>query len=95
MAAYAIVDVNVLNPAEYERYKQGVPATLARYGGRFVVRGGAVDVLEGDWRPKRLVVLEFPDMKSLRAWYDSPEYTPLKELRERTAESRFLAVEGV
>ena len=95
MKAYLIADTNVTDPQPYEEYKRQVKPLIERFGGRYVVRGGPHDVLEGDWTPTRLVVLEFPDMASLRAWYDSPEYAPLKVLRQAAAESRLIAVEGL
>jgi uncharacterized protein (DUF1330 family) len=95
MAAYFIVEVEVLDPVRYEDYRAMVPPTLAAYGGRFIVRGGASQTLEGDWRPKRLVVLEFPSLERARAWYDSEEYRPAKELRLATARSTVVLVEGV
>ena len=95
MAAYLIADVDIHNAAAFEEYRRDVPATEARYGGRYLGRGGATKVLEGDWEPHRLVIVEFPDMQSLNAWYDSPEYTRLKALRERCASTRIIALEGV
>ena len=72
MSAYLIADVEVLDSAGYETYRQQVPATIAAFGGRYLVRGGALTVLEGAWSPKRCVILEFPSMAQLKAWYDSP-----------------------
>ena len=95
MPAYLFADVEVTDAAGYEQYRQRVSATIEAFGGRYLVRGGAMEVLEGDWTPKRLVILEFPDMARLRAWYHSPEYRPLVELRQRTATSTLVAVEGV
>ena len=95
MSAYLFANVDVTDAVGYEQYRQRVSATIEAYGGRFVVRGGATEVLEGDWTPKRLVILEFADMAQLKAWYQSPEYRPLIELRQRTAKSTLLAVEGV
>ncbi len=94
MPAYLIADVEVTDPAGYEEYRKRVPALVAAYGGRFLARGGALTILEGAWRPKRLVVIEFPDMAALKSWYDSPAYRPLIELRQRTATSNVLAIEG-
>ena len=76
MAAYVVAEVEVTDPVTYEDYRKLVPATVAKYGGRFLVRGGAVEVKEGGWQPKRLVVLEFPSMDQARQWYGSPEYAP-------------------
>ncbi len=95
MSAYVIADVEVLDSDGYEAYRQQVPATLAAYGGRYLVRGGAITVLEGTWSPKRCVILEFPSLDRLRAWYDSPQYVPLRAIRERTTKSRLVMVEGL
>ena len=94
MAAYVIADVSVTDPGGYEDYRRGVLATVERYGGRFLVRGGAVQVAEGSWQPARVVVLEFPTMADLRRWYDSPEYRPLKAMRLRTARTDVIFAEG-
>ena len=74
MAAYVIVETDVTDPEAYERYKAASPGAVAAGGGRFLVRGGAMDVLEGDWRPPRLVILEFEDLAAARRWYDSEIY---------------------
>ena len=95
MAAYMIADVDVTDAAVFEEYRREVPATEARYGGRYLGRGGETKVLEGDWEPHRLVIVEFPDMASLMAWYNSPEYVPLKVIRERCAKTRIIALEGI
>jgi uncharacterized protein (DUF1330 family) len=94
MAAYVIAEVNVTDPKLYEDYKKLVPATVEKYGGRFAVRGGKVDVKEGSWSPARLVVLEFPSMEKARAWYDSPEYAPALALRLKAANAKLILVEG-
>jgi uncharacterized protein (DUF1330 family) len=95
MSAYVIVDVEVTDPARYQDYRAMVEPSLAKYGGRFVVRGGAHQVLEGDWQPTRVVVLEFPSVEQARRWYDSEEYRPAKALRMQTARTRLVLVEGV
>lgn len=95
MAAYLIADVNVIDPVAFDEYRQRVPATEQAFGGRYLARGGATKVLEGEWDPHRLVVVEFPDMSSLLAWYDSPEYAPLKAIREKCADTRIIALEGI
>ena len=95
MPAYLFANVEVTDVAGYEQYRQRLSATIEAHGGRYLVRGGATEVLEGGWTPKRMVILEFPDMAQLRAWYHSPEYRPLLELRQRTAKSTLVAVEGV
>jgi uncharacterized protein (DUF1330 family) len=94
VSAYVIADIDVTDPDVYARYRQQVLATVERYGGRFVVRGGAIEPLEGEWRPKRLVILEFPDLERARAWYGSREYAPLIELRQRAARGSVVLVEG-
>ena len=95
MAAYVIVDIEVTEPVEYEEYKRLAAPTVAAYGGRYVARGGTAEVLEGDWAPRRLVVLEFGSVEQARRWYDSPEYTAARQVRWRTARSRMVVVPGV
>ncbi len=95
MSVYAVVNIRVTDPVRYEEYRSKVPATIASYGGRYLARGGAVEVLEGDWDPERLVILEFESMGRLREWYDSPEYAPLKRLRDEAAATQFVVVEGL
>ena len=95
MKAYLVAEVTVTDQEAYESYKKGVPATVAAFGGRFIVRGGKMETLEGTWTPQRLVILEFPDMAKLREWYDSSEYRPLLELRQRSALSNVVAIEGI
>jgi uncharacterized protein (DUF1330 family) len=95
MAAYLIADVDITDAAAFEEYKRDVPITEQRYGGRYLGRGGLTKVLEGDWEPHRLVIIEFPDMASLLAWYNSPEYSRLKAIRERSANTRIIALDGI
>lgn len=95
MAAYLIANVEVTDPAGYEEYRKQVPATIAAYGGRYLARGGAMEVLEGDWVPNRVVILEFPSMVQLKTWYDSAEYRPLCQIRGRTTKSSVVVVEGL
>jgi uncharacterized protein (DUF1330 family) len=94
MAAYVIGEIEVTDPATYEDYRKQVLATVEKHGGRFIVRGGKVEALEGDWSPKRLVVLEFPSMQKLLGWYRSAEYAPLIKLRQKASRGRLVAVEG-
>jgi uncharacterized protein (DUF1330 family) len=94
MAAYALVNVEITDSAGFAEYRKLVPATIAAFGGRFLTRGGAMEVLEGDWKPHRLVVLEFPDLATVKAWYHSPEYQVLLEIRKRTSSSDFIIIEG-
>lgn len=95
MPAYVIASIEVTDPVLYEDYRRQVAATIAAHGGRFLVRGGATRTLEGDWAPKRAVVLEFPDAAALQRWYDSPEYAPLLALRKRAARSTLVVMDGV
>jgi len=95
MPAYLIVETDITDPEQYERYKAASPAAIAAAGGRFVVRGGETAVLEGDWNPKRLVVVEFPDLEAARAFYDSEEYRAAMKLREGAAHMNMVAVQGV
>ncbi|HEY7142200.1 MAG TPA: DUF1330 domain-containing protein [Methylomirabilota bacterium] len=94
MAAYVIVDIEVTDPARYAEYGQRVPQTIAAYGGRFLVRGGAHEVLEGTWRPRRLVVVEFPSLAQARRWYDSEEYREPKAMRLAASNGNVVFVEG-
>jgi len=95
MAAYVIADVDVTDPASYAEYRTLVPKSLEPYGGRFLVRGGAHEVLEGEWKPKRLVVLEFPTRAAAERWYASEEYRHAKAIRLRAARTNVVLVEGV
>lgn len=95
MAAYVIADVEIRDPETYETYKELTPATLAAYDGRFVVRGGTAETLEGDWKPRRIVVLEFPSLKRAKQWWSSTEYAGARSLRQQAAETRMIVVEGV
>ena len=95
MPAYVIVDVTVTDPAVMEEYRKQVPATLAKYGGRFIVRGGAHQTVEGDWKPNRLVVLEFPSIEQAKRWYDSEEYREPKAMRLRAGCANLVMVEGI
>jgi uncharacterized protein (DUF1330 family) len=94
MPAYLIAEVEVTNPEGFEDYRAKVPAVIAAYGGRYLVRG-LCEVLEGTGPAHRRVVVEFPSMATLKAFWDSPEYLPLRTLRERNADSRIVAVDGV
>jgi uncharacterized protein (DUF1330 family) len=95
MAGYIIVDVEITDPEAYERYKSAVPATLAAYGGKFLVRGGRAETLEGGWEPGRLVVLEFESAERAKAWWSSDDYAGLKQLRQIASMTRMIVVEGV
>lgn len=94
MPAYVIAETDVHDAEQYEHYKAAAPATIAAYGGRYVARGGALSVLEGDWDPARLVILEFDDLAAATRWYESPEYQEARKLREGAATFRVVAVEG-
>ncbi len=94
MAVYMIVDLTVKDPSAYEEYTSKVPALSRKYGGEYLVRGGNYQVLEGEWSPGRLVVSRFPDKESVEAFFNDPEYQPLKQLRHRIAKSNIIVVEG-
>ncbi len=94
MSAYVIADVRVTNPGEYADYVRQTPATIDRFGGRFVARGGRAEDLEGDWHPDRIVVVEFSSLERARMWWHSPEYEAVKAIRQRNATSRLIVVEG-
>ncbi len=95
MAAYVIVDVNITDPAGYEAYKKLAGPTVGQYGGRYVVRGGETEVLEGSRQPGRVVVLEFPTREQAKAWWSSPEYAPAKKLRQAASTTEMLVAEGL
>ena len=95
MAAYVVVNVEVLDPVRYQDYVKAVPATLAAYGGRFLVRGGKAESLEGTYQPRRFVIIEFESVERARAWWSSAEYAGPKALRQSIARTDLLIVEGV
>ena len=94
MAAYVLAEIEVTNPEGYKEYTTSVPATIAKYGGRFLTRGGAVEALEGEWPPRRRVVIEFPSMEAAKRWWDSPEYEKPKAMRQAASQGRLLLMEG-
>jgi uncharacterized protein (DUF1330 family) len=94
MPAYVIADTDIRDHKTYDEYKRQVLPMIAKFGGRFIVRGGPHEVLEGQWRPHRIVVIEFPDMAAIKAWYNSPEYAPLLAMRQPAATDHPVAVEG-
>ena len=94
MPDYVINDMEITDPALFEEYKKLSPATVAQYGGRFLARGGRTETLEGSWSPKRLVILEFASLEKARAWIESAEYAPARELRQRASRSNLIIVEG-
>jgi uncharacterized protein (DUF1330 family) len=93
--AYIIVETDIHDAEQYERYKQASPGAVAAAGGRFIVRGGEMAVLEGDWHPKRLVMIEFEDLEAARRFYTSPAYEEAKKLRAGAANLNMVAVQGV
>lgn len=94
MKAYIIVDVQVTDSARYEDYKKLTPGSLVAFEGKFIVRGGQTETLEGDWNPGRIVVLEFPSMERAKAWWSSDGYAPAKALRQAASITRMIVVEG-
>ena len=94
MAGYVIAEVDVHDQALFEEYRKLVPATIAQYGGKYLVRGGATDSKEGGWTPKRVVVLEFPSADQARKWYHSAEYAPALAMRLKAAKAKMVIVEG-
>jgi uncharacterized protein (DUF1330 family) len=94
MPAYVINDMEVTDPALMEEYKKLSPPTVAKFGGRFLARGGNVETLEGGWTPKRLVILEFPSVDQAKAWANSVEYAPAKKLRQQATNSNLIVIEG-
>ncbi|MBP0465758.1 DUF1330 domain-containing protein [Roseomonas sp. PWR1] len=95
MPAYFLVNITVRDPAKFETYRQAVPAVIAKFGGRYLARGGAVEVMEGDPGLNRVVILEFPDAAAARAFYTSEEYAPLLALRLSASDGSMALVEGL
>ena len=95
MKAYIVVDVNITDPTRYEDYKKLTPPSLVPFDGKFIVRGGATQTLEGSWAPGRVVMLEFPSKEKALAWWSSKEYAPAKALRQQTSVTQMILVEGV
>ncbi len=95
MAAYVIADVKIEDPVQYEDYRKMVPATIAAFGGRFIARGGQTEVLEGEWRPNRVVIMEFESVERAKAWWASEEYRAARELRQRTSTGSLIVVSGL
>jgi uncharacterized protein (DUF1330 family) len=95
MPAYVITDIDVKDNEAYAGYIRMSPASIAAYGGRFLARGGRTERLEGEWTPQRLVILEFESLERAKQWLDSPEYAPAKAIRQRTASSNMVVIEGV
>ena len=94
MAAYVVVQIEIHDAARYEEYRRLAPPSIAAYGGRYLVRGGASERLEGEWQPARLVILEFPDESRARAWWASPEYAAAKAIRQGSARTDMLLIAG-
>ena len=95
MAAYVMVDIEVTDPAGYEEYRKLAAPAVAAFEGKFLVRGGATTTLEGSWRPKRVVLLEFPSVQRAQAWWASEEYRAARALRQRTAITNMVVAEGI
>jgi uncharacterized protein (DUF1330 family) len=95
MSAYVVVEITVKDAETYERYKLLAPPTIGLYGGRYLARGGLTEALEGAWKPTRLVILEFPSVERARAWWSSPEYAPAKAMRQASADTDMVLLEGL
>ena len=94
MPAYVVVEIEVADPETYEEYKRKAPPSIEHYGGRYIIRGGKTEVLEGTWSPKRFVMLEFDSLQHAKEWWSSPEYAEAKALRQRSARTQMFVVEG-
>ena len=94
MSAYVIVEIEIVDPVGYEEYRKLAGATVEKYGGKYIVRGGKAEVLEGDWNPKRIVVLEFPTMERAKQWLNCEDYREPRKMRHRTAKTNMILVEG-
>lgn len=94
MKAYIVVEIDIHDPTTYDHYKGLAPSSIAKYGGKYLVRGAKTTTLEGGWDPKRFVILEFPSAEVARKWWDSPEYAPAKKVRQSCATTDMILVEG-
>lgn len=94
MKAYVIVEVSIVDKIIYEEYKKLTPAAIAAFDGKFIVRGGRTETLEGDWQPERMVVVEFPSVEIAREWWHSDQYSEAKAIRQQSAHTKMLIVEG-
>ena len=94
MKAYVIVEVSITDKIQYEEYKKLAPAVIASFDGRFLVRGGRTETLEGDWQPERMVVVEFPSLTKAKEWWNSDQYAKARAIREKSAHTKMLIVEG-
>lgn len=94
MAGYIVADIEITNPDEYQRYARQTAATLEPYGGKFLVRGGQPETLEGEWKPKRIIIIEFPSVEQAKIWVDSPEYSAIKGIRHGSAVSNIIILQG-
>ena len=95
MPAYIIIEIEITDSVGYEEYKKQAAATVEQYGGKYIVRGGACETLEGDWEPKRIVVLEFESMQRAKEWLNCEEYREPRKMRHRSAKTNMIGVEGV
>jgi uncharacterized protein (DUF1330 family) len=95
MTVYLVVDIAVTNPVQFEEYKKLAPAAIAKYGGRYLIRGGAYEAMEGDWKPQRLTIVEFESMEKAKAFYNSPEYQAAIKARKGAANMKMLLVQGI
>ena len=95
MPAYVIADIDVHNPERYEEYKKLTPGSIAPYGGKFIVRGGQTETLEGDWKHARMVIIEFPSMEKAKAWYSSPDYQAAIKIRQSSSNGKIILIEGI
>ena len=94
MAAYVLAEIEIVNAEGYKEYTKAVPATISQHGGRFLHRGGAAEVLEGEWPQRRRVIIEFPSMEAAKAWWDSPDYAKPKAMRQANSKGRLLLLDG-
>ena len=94
MSAYVIVEIDIIDSVGYDEYKKLAGATVEKYGGKYIVRGGRAETLEGDWNPKRIVVLEFESMQRAKDWLNCEEYREPRKMRHRTAKTNMIVVEG-
>ena len=95
MAGYALIDVEITDQAAFAEFRERAAAVVEAHGGRFLVRGGATEVLQGDWTPHRVIVIEFESVERAKSWWNSPAHTELRAILDRCSNTTTTIVEGV
>ena len=95
MAGYVLIEIHITDPPVYSEFVERVTSTVEGHGGKFIARGGAIEVIEGDWTPPRIAILEFDNVEQVKTWLKSPEYSELDEIRKKSSNINMIVVEGL